>query len=153
MYGKDLNQNERPNAVTRKFQTVDPELTDFLGMNDIEIEPKKFNINSFSQIGMVDPFPFENKYEREHPLVVPVSINDMVYDYKRYYPANSVPQIYIPRKELMYKLMRACMGVEDASELWFNRNEEPTVEEEEKEGNLNENAIENETEENTKTNL
>ena len=40
---------------------------------------------------MVDPFPEENKYETEWPLIIPVSINDMVYDYKRYYPEHSVP--------------------------------------------------------------
>jgi len=66
-------------------------LSDFLKYNDIEVEPKSFNINSFDQIGMVDPFPEENKYETEWPLIIPVSINDMVYDYKRYYPEHSVP--------------------------------------------------------------
>jgi len=31
--------------------------------------------------------------------------------------------IYMPRKELIFKMMRACIGVEDETELWFNRNE------------------------------
>jgi hypothetical protein len=30
--------------------------------------------------------------------------------------------IYIPRKEIMWKLMKACIGVSDEKELWFNRN-------------------------------
>ena len=40
---------------------------------------------------MVDPFPEENVYEEEYPLILPTSINDMVYDESRYYANESVP--------------------------------------------------------------
>ena len=91
LYQKELDPNERISKATLKCQTIDPELSDFLKLNDIEEAPKPWNINSFRQIGMTDPFPDENKYEEEYPLTIPTSINHLVYDDLRYYPQHSVP--------------------------------------------------------------
>jgi hypothetical protein len=69
---------------------------------------------------MVDPFPDENDFDLKYPLVKPVSINDTVYHESRYNKQNSVLCVYIPRKEIMFKLMRACLGVQSVDQLWFN---------------------------------
>jgi hypothetical protein len=38
-----------------------------------------------------------------------------------WYRESSCPYcIYIPRKEIMLKMMRACIGISDVQDLWFN---------------------------------
>ena len=43
----------------------------------------------------------------------------MVYPKERYNEGNSPYTIYIPSKDIMFKLMRACIHAEDPTDLWF----------------------------------
>jgi len=49
----------------------------------------------------------------------PNKIEDRVYPNSRYVKGNSPYCIYIPCKEVMLKLMRACVQVKDPEELWI----------------------------------
>ena len=46
---------------------------------------------------------------------------DLVYNKSRYVENCAPYQIYIPRKETMFKIMSACIGVTDPQDLWMNR--------------------------------
>ena len=45
---------------------------------------------------------------------------DLVYPESRISFPISPGLVFYPRKEVMLKLMRACIGVEEEEELWFN---------------------------------
>ena len=44
----------------------------------------------------------------------------MVYDISRIGTKNSPFVVYVPRPEMMFKIMRACINVSDPGELWIN---------------------------------
>jgi hypothetical protein len=69
-------------------------------------------INTFSCLGFKDPFPNESKFVSEwYP---PISSYDYVYDVSKMKNDEQPPSlIFLPRKELMFKLIRACLGVEN----------------------------------------
>ena len=92
---------------------------------DRKFEP--FFINGFKQIGLSDPFPDdqvnlkESLKSEEAPFISLPSTNSVsVYPASRMIKSNSPFCIYIPRKEVMFKLMRACINVKFEHELWFN---------------------------------
>ena len=87
-----------------------------------------FNILSFTQIGLEDPFPadedlYDGSWDDIAPEVykIPMKPTDLVYKRDRYFAEHSPLHIYIPRKEIMFKLMRACVAVQTPEELWFNK--------------------------------
>ena len=47
--------------------------------------------------------------------------NKDVYAQSRYNKEYSPFQIYIPKTDLMFKMMRACVGVKQPRDLWFNQ--------------------------------
>ena len=71
-------------------------------------------IQNFEQIGMQDPF-----VPRAHQNP-PESYQDMVYPDSRYsceiFQGKS---IYVPTAHMMLKMMSACIGIANSSELWF----------------------------------
>ena len=77
-----------------------------------------FNINCLRQIGVPDPFPDEDS----HVCLDSIPINPMGqgYQYCRYVKEHSPACLYIPSKQVMFKLMRACIHVEGPQDLWFN---------------------------------
>ena len=82
-------------------------------------------MNSFLQMGFEDPFPNEDltiigSYD-DDSYKIPTHAGDLVYSECRYIKGNSPLCVYIPRKELMFKLMRACVEVKHRDELWFNK--------------------------------
>lgn len=104
-----------------------------------------FLINDFAQIGWCDPFPLEAveveaqasvaTAEGEEEIVpsslkaggvrVPYSPLDRVYPETRMIDGFSPTVIYIPSREIMFKMMRACIGVTDPKDLWiFNSSSE-----------------------------
>ena len=88
-------------------------------------EDKDYRINSFEQIGWNDPFPEENifKSKCERTKVVPKDKpNELVFSKSRFLPNTSPWCIFIPRPEMMFKIMRACICVDNANELWLNKN-------------------------------
>jgi len=49
-----------------------------------------------------------------------VDLTELIYDKSRYKDKLHVPNvIYIGRKEIMLKMMRACIGITDINQLWF----------------------------------
>ena len=73
---------------------------------------KFHNIVNFEQIGLVDPFSYdENELVNLVPFVEPIHVDDWVYNAKLY-QSNSVPrQIWLPSKRMLLKIMRACIGI------------------------------------------
>ena len=53
-------------------------------------------------------------------LKSPCHLDDWVYPEFRYVNGNAPHSIYIPRKEIMLKIMRACIGVKKPEDLWIN---------------------------------
>jgi len=76
--------------------------------------PDPFPHDDLNIIGSVDDTPDD--------LKLPSTIYDRVYPDTRYTPGNSPYCIYIPCKEVMLKLMRACIKVKHAEHLWVMEN-------------------------------
>ena len=92
-------------------------------------KPTTFNIYNLNQVGICDPFKIENisGSQKKFSFVPPQIEGELVYDKCRYMEGYGPKCIFIPSKQIMFKLMRACVDVQDESELWFNRKqEEPT---------------------------
>ena len=68
-------------------------------------------IDSFEGVGMTDPFPDE-KMQCNGNVRAPMYHID-VYQKSRYTPDNSPSVIYIPTRNVMIKMMRSCIGVDD----------------------------------------
>ena len=70
---------------------------------------QNYQISSFEQIGMFDPFP---KEESEMPFTVPTTKDEQVYhrDNRNDY-GNSPKTIFFPSRRILFKLMRASIGV------------------------------------------
>ena len=85
-------------------------------------------IKRFFTVGFADPFPDDDKFitgsvdDTPDDLLPPSTVNDRVYPDQRYTPGNSPYCLYIPVKEMMLKLMRACVEVKKPSDLWIMRN-------------------------------
>lgn len=54
---------------------------------------------------------------------IPTSMEQDVYPPARYLEEFSPVVIFIPKKEIMFKMMRACIGVRCTSDLWINRDD------------------------------
>jgi hypothetical protein len=74
-------------------------------------------INTFAQVGWFDPFAHEETFTAT--FVEPELITDMVYHQDRLIPGFIPWAIYIPRREIMFKMMRACIGIKDKHQLWY----------------------------------
>lgn len=109
-----MPDNQLANKETQFYAKLP---TDFYEKYEIyDFVPKPWNIISFIQIGMCDPFPTE-----PHIKYLPIEkASDLAYMPARYVKENSPPCIYIPSPEIMFKLMRACVVVKDKEGLWFN---------------------------------
>ena len=113
------------NSNTEIEASLDPNFLIKYGFVENINDLKQFNINSFKQIGFPDPF-YNTDYLKQavddSSLVKFFSeTTDLVYPDKWYKLENSPLCIYIPRKELMFKIMRGCIGVTKENELWFNQ--------------------------------
>jgi len=67
------------------------------------------NMYSFLQIGLFDPFPEEHM---DSEFSIPKTQEDLVYREDRYIYGNSPNMLYFPSRKLLFKIMRACIGVE-----------------------------------------
>lgn len=123
---KQTSQGQRVSKETDELAAIS---TDFLIKYDFADNHRlaPFTINSFAQIGLSDPFPDDDQFiegslDDVNPDLykMPDSPEVKVYPDDRYRKGFCPYCIYIPRKEIMLKLMRACIGVRNPSELWFN---------------------------------
>ena len=95
-------------------------------------KPAIYNVNSFHQIGMVNPFPKEDLGECPK---IPETFTDNVYPEERMCRADASPMcIYIPNRIMLFKIIRACIDAKTPEELWFNHNDEPEEETKKKKG-------------------
>lgn len=78
---------------------------------------------SFESLGLLDPFPDENSNLVDDSVL---DTNDQIKMESQVYPASRFTSqsprcIFIPSKQVMLKLIKACMGCESPNDLWFNR--------------------------------
>ena len=77
-------------------------------------------------MGWSDPYPDDDQFitgscDDGDNLKLPELVTDWVYPEERLGFKNHAPfQIYIPKKEIMLKMMRACIGVKKPADLWVN---------------------------------
>ena len=64
------------------------------------------HIKSFYQIGMLDPFPLEP--EPSEPFTEDID----VYPASKYIDGASPNMLYLPCNKVLFKIMRACIGVQ-----------------------------------------
>ena len=93
--------------------------------NIAEQGTQSYLINGFQTIGWSDPYPEDDLFikgslDDGHNLVLPSKVEDLVYPKQRYVKEHSPFQIYIPRKEVMIKMMRACINVTEPEDVWIN---------------------------------
>jgi len=79
--------------------------------------PDPYPQDDINIIGSVDDTPDD--------LKLPEGPDDRVYPDSRYTKGNSPYCIYIPCREIMLKLMRACIKVKHAEHLWVMKDRPP----------------------------
>jgi hypothetical protein len=103
-------------------------LLDFKIGNDEGFNP--FEVNSFASIGIKDPFPRDSitlnySISDTHSNVFTrmTSADSMAYPHIKYINGIIPDMIFLPRLEIMFKIIRACVCVSSPKELWFkNKN-------------------------------
>jgi hypothetical protein len=78
------------------------------------LEEHPFFINCFQQVGLSDPFPKGGETPAD---VWFEDIQELVYPEGRFTEGQRPFQIYIPKKELMFNLMRSCVDVSYTSHI------------------------------------
>lgn len=79
-------------------------------------------INKFCNVCWKDPFPEEDPHKHgivEEGLNMPQYWTDSAYPEQRFIEGLSPYCLYLPKKEIMFKMMRACIKVQDPKDLWF----------------------------------
>ena len=110
-----IDISKKVTKKTTKQAKISLETEKDLGMLKVKVRP--WLINSFWNIGWPDPFPDEHTDSDQDFLR---NKEDLVYRDSRYVDAHSPFVIYIPNENVMFKIMRACLGVDEISELWIN---------------------------------
>ena len=80
----------------------------------------KYLIDDCEEIGIKDPFPTDNDGPNNSIIKIPEKASDFVYPMPRMVFGLSPTTIIMPSKKMLFKLMRACIGVSSLEELWFN---------------------------------
>ena len=82
-----------------------------------DTECESFKINSFEQLGFADPFPSDpsglSKQQLQKFQSLPKSADKLVYPESKYVQGQFPMMIFIPRTEIVLKLMKACIGLSD----------------------------------------
>ena len=84
-----------------------------------------WGVNTFNQIGWDDPFPEDAKVggtseEIGSDITADTKYTDWTYPESRFVEGFGPYCIYVPRAELMLKIMRACINVKVPEDLWIN---------------------------------
>jgi hypothetical protein len=114
---KKIEKKEKK-AKTRDVRQLPPYFYDMYKIFDDQEHTDC--ITSFSQIGMLDPFPQEaylegtKSYGKSY-FQAPLYVNDFVYSEHKYIQDSSPFILYKPRKDLLFKMMRACINVKTES--------------------------------------
>ena len=91
----------------------------------LDVEAFPFGVNTFNQIGWDDPFPEDAKVggtseEIGSDITADTKFDHWTYPESRFVEGFGPYCIYIPRQELMLKIMRACINVKVPEDLWIN---------------------------------
>ena len=78
---------------------------------------KNFHISTFEQIGFFDPFPKEHMCTN---FYVPTDEDDEVYLRDSSTKFNPPLLHYTPSRKMMFKIMRACIDIDDKEDLWYH---------------------------------
>ena len=122
-----LDFNCRPTPRTRLISGITPKLLQRYSI--IDKEKKGFLVNNLLSIGWVDPFPEDARKDKDQSkgkrqgtsVRLLRGAGDLAYPESRYLKRYSPYAIYLPSKENMLKMMRACLMCKDSTELWINR--------------------------------
>ena len=118
-----ISQETEENSMIAKdflirYNIVDNRCLSFLIQRFITVSfPDPYPQDDINILGSVDDTPDD--------LKLPENPEDRVYPDSRYHAHESPFCIYIPCREVMLKLMRACIKVKDANELWVMKNRPP----------------------------
>ena len=113
------NKFKPPQDITLRESKINMD-AEFLKKYDLwDYDDKDYRINCFEQIGWTDPFPKEDLFKSK--CTKPTDLHYQVYKKSRY--THDVPPqtIYIPRREIMFKMMTACVGVKEIDDLWLSK--------------------------------
>ena len=84
---------------------------------------KTWLVNDWEDIGVSDPFPHEES-TNNISFAMPETPENFVYAEERLQKEISPYCIFVPRKEVMWKMMRACIGCKETSDLWIFQDED-----------------------------
>jgi hypothetical protein len=106
MYGdiREFQTTNKPDDLLNKHMTEEY----YDAFEGILTRAGMFNIYSFEQIGLMDPYPDENV---DTHFALPKTDEDLVYRGSRYVEGNSPNVLYFPSAIMLQKIMRACVGV------------------------------------------
>lgn len=89
----------------------------------IDPEPAMWKVHRFVQIDVNEPYPEEHDDQTDiaaDEASGPSNVETDVYPPGRVGCADFGPRcMYVPRNELLLKLMRACIGIKNEEGLWF----------------------------------
>ena len=88
----------------REKSMISPETLKKLNLIEKEPDPTSSNIQSFIEIGWLDPLPIESQENLQ--IFVEKSKTSFI-------EAKEVRLLYLPSRAVMIKIMRACIGVKD----------------------------------------
>ena len=80
---------------------------------------------AFQSIGLPDPFPEEDTQDLEYQQILgnnEIVIKDLVYPDCRFNVDYSPRTIFMPTKQVMFKMIRACLGCDGPQDLWYRLN-------------------------------
>lgn len=138
-FNKKINIANNDQIPTDHTQENSKLPKDFLVKYDLATKPEEMlphHINCFHHMAMQDPFTDDHLHIKGslHDFQVHVdeykeeNINDveadpykLVYNSARYVHNMSPLCLYLPRKEILFKLMRACLGVRVMKDIWYER--------------------------------
>ena len=61
----------------------------------------------------------EKKFFSEYSYLLKENITDCTYNINRYHEDQSPMLVYIPNKPLIFKMMKACIGIDKVEDLWI----------------------------------
>lgn len=127
IFSDDIDISLRPTEKTLQMSQLTYDNEEKYGFAYSEEEMAKmnfFNVNAFWHIGISDPYPDESTIvEAQNQLLgdEEFTLEKLVYPKQRYAKGVIPMQIYIPSKQVMLKIIRACIGCDEVGDLWFNR--------------------------------
>lgn len=75
-----------------------------------------FNINSYNQIGLIDPFAKKLAEPKNKPVLKDVA--NFIYPTSKFDVSESPKVMYIPNVEMMFKLMRSCVNIDQVEAIF-----------------------------------